>query len=131
MIIRYKKVGILGAISCIGFIAIYLLLIRYANVVLTTEGILGILVCIALNYILVNIILKQIKAGELAKAATLKAYKKMKDIVIPAIILFVVASLISWTELNSFGMVIFWGFIVSPIYNLLITRTLLILDDKK
>ena len=51
--ILYKKNGILVGISTIGYLAILLVLIRYTNVILTLEGICGILVSIVLYYIFV------------------------------------------------------------------------------
>ena len=50
-IIRYKKNGLLTAISFIGFIAVLLLVLRLTNVMITLEGLVGILIGIVLNYI--------------------------------------------------------------------------------
>ena len=131
LIIRYKFKGLLSAISYIGFLAIYLLIIRYANVTLTIEGILGILISIILNSIWINIILNKIKKGTSAKLAVAQTFKDTQKIVIPAFILFTVSAFISWSELNSFGMTIFWGYIIQPIYNVIVTRGLLILNEKE
>ena len=50
LIIRYKLLGILSAISYIGLPSTLLLLIRYANVTLSIEGIFGIGIILILNY---------------------------------------------------------------------------------
>ena len=52
MIIKNKAKGILGAISYLGFIALYLLLIRYTNVEISLSGIIAIALIGILDYIL-------------------------------------------------------------------------------
>ena len=52
--LRYKLTGVLSSIAFIGFTALYLLLVRYANVIITLEGIFGIAVILVINYILTN-----------------------------------------------------------------------------
>ena len=52
--LRYKLTGVLSSIAFIGFTALYLLLVRYVNVIITLEGIFGIAVILVINYILTN-----------------------------------------------------------------------------
>ena len=51
LIVRYKKLGALATISYIGLISVFLILIRYANVVISIEGIFAIAIVLVLNYI--------------------------------------------------------------------------------
>ena len=52
--IRYKSSGVLGAISFIGLVSIFALAIRYTNVIISIEGIFGIVLVLILNYIFIN-----------------------------------------------------------------------------
>ena len=61
LVVRYKLNGLLGAISYLGLASIFVLLIRYANVVLSLEGIFGIVIILVLNYLFVNKLLSKLK----------------------------------------------------------------------
>ncbi|MBQ9659270.1 MAG: hypothetical protein IJV31_11020, partial [Clostridia bacterium] len=56
--IKYKASAILSLISYVGFVALYLLVIRYANTIVTIEGIGAILILMIINYVLVQRIIK-------------------------------------------------------------------------
>ena len=66
-VIRYRVNGLLSAIAFIGLISLYLLVIRYTNVSISIQGIVGIIVTIILNYIFINKILSTIKKSEDSK----------------------------------------------------------------
>ena len=119
--LKLKMSAIFAGISLIGFIAIYLLIIRYANVVLTLEGIAGILLVIWINYLLIRAMLK--------KSDVIEVYKEFFTEMIPVIIAIVVFSFISWTNIASFGMVMFWGLLLTVPYHLALTHTLI--EEKK
>lgn len=119
--LKHKMSAIFAGISLIGFIAIYLLIIRYANVVLTLEGIAGILLVIWINYLLIRAMLK--------KSDVIEVYKEFFTEMIPVIIAIVVFSFISWTNIASFGMVMFWGLLLTVPYHLALTHTLI--EEKK
>ena len=78
LIIRYKLLGLLGAFSYVGLMSILLLIIRYANVVLSMEGIFGIAIVLILNYIFVNKFLNKLKDNrkDLSKEEVIKANKE-------------------------------------------------------
>lgn len=119
--LKHKMSAVFAGISLIGFIAIYLLIIRYANVVLTLEGIAGILLVIWINYLLIRAMLK--------KSDVIEVYKEFFTEMIPVIIAIVVFSFISWTNIASFGMVMFWGLLLTVPYHLALTHTLI--EEKK
>ncbi len=52
LIVKYKKNGLLSSLALIGYTAVLLLVLRYANVMLTMEGMIAIIIAIVLNYIL-------------------------------------------------------------------------------
>ena len=136
-IIRYKVNGLLSAIAFIGLISLYLLVIRYTNVSVSIQGIVGIIVTIILNYIFINKILSTIKKSEDSKKlATVKegikeSYKEFFMKLIPICISVIVFCFISWTTISSFGMVMFWGIALIALYNYLITATMLKVKAEK
>ena len=115
--LKHKMSAIYAGISLIGFMSLYLLIIRYANVILTLEGISGILLVLWLNYLLIKTMLKKLDAIE--------AYKEFFTEMIPVIIAIVVFSFISWTNIASFGMIMFWGLLLTVPYHLAITNALI------
>ena len=124
LIIRYKSLGTLGAIAYIGFISLLTIVIRYTNVVLSIEGLLGMVVTISLNYILINKLLAR-------NDNRLEAYKECFVKIIPVIILAITFCFTSWRPINSFGMVMFWGIVLMVAYNGLVTNSLLKIKEGK
>lgn len=123
IMIKYKGTGILGAISYIGFTALYLLILRYTNVVISIEGIFGIGMILVLNYIF----LYQLLAKENKK----EVYKKYFITILPIIIMVIAFCFIKWIPIASFGMVMFWGILLIAIYNAIVTNNLLKIKEGK
>ncbi len=121
LIIKYKKLGLLGAIAFIGYVALLLIVVRYTNVSISVAGMFALLLSVILNYIITIIILTHLKNEDGGKLAFGKAVDKIIMIIIPAYIIAIV-----FTFANSFGMVMFWGLTVSVLYNYIVTRTLLV-----
>lgn len=113
LIIKYKGKGILAGISIIGYVALLLLVIRYANVELSIAGIIEILFSTLINYMLVVSMLKEEKINN--------AIKKYSLILIPTL-----AIAIAFTFANiAVGTVLFWGIVIAMLYNISITNLLL------
>lgn len=136
-IIRYKVNGLLSAIAFIGLISLYLLIIRYTNVSVSIQGIVGIIVTILLNYIFINKILSKIKKSEdsqkleTVKEGIKESYKEFFIKLVPICISIIAFCFISWTTISSFGMVMFWGVALIALYNYLITATMLKVKAEK
>lgn len=136
LIIRYGILGVLGTTSYIGFTSILLVVIRYANVVLSIEGIFGIAIVLILNYIFVNKFLRKLKESkkDLSKQEVIKAnketYKEFFIKIIPIIIMIVTFCFVQWVPISSFGMVMIWGIALIAAYNVIITNNLLKLKAK-
>ncbi len=122
-IVKYRVKGVIISVCMVGFIALYLLILRYANVVITLEGIFSIALVFVINYILNIMILNRLQKN-VEKTFT-KALTKFALSMVPMLILSVVCCFSSWMSLFSFGMILFWGLITSIVYNLVITRTFL------
>ena len=137
LIVRYRVNGLLSAIAFIGLISLYLLVIRYTNVSVSIQGIVGIIVTIILNYIFVNKILLTIKKSENnKKLATIRegikeSYKEFFMKLIPICLSVIVFCFINWTTISSFGMVMFWGIALIALYNYLITAEMLKVKAEK
>ena len=129
LIIKYRKDGLLASIALIGYIATLLLVLRYTNVVLTMEGIVAIVISIVLDYIFTVYLLNLVKKDETSSLFK-EALIKTIFIIIPVLITAVVLCFAGWLPIFSFGMVAFWGLLVIVLYNLIITRTLIV-DTRK
>ena len=134
LIVKYNKNGAIAAISYIGYIAVFLLVLRYANVTITTEGLFGILISIILNYIFIMYLLKVLKQEENNQTGSRMAYNKsvlaMILILVPTLIVGITLCFSSWLSMYSFGAIIFWGILLIVAYNTLVTRTLVVLSSK-
>ncbi len=129
LIVKYRFLGLLGAVSYMGLFSALFLLIRYTNVALSIQAILGIIILLILNYILVNKLLFNLKTEKLEKMTT---NQRLKDTyqefflkIIPICIATIVFCFAKWAPISSFGMVMFWGIVLIAIYNLVITNALL------
>lgn len=123
-LIKYKALGALGVISFIGWIALFMLLIRYANVTISMEGALGIVIAGILNYMLVSQLLAKPEQRK-------EVYQKFVCQIIPIIILVITFSFMAWTPISSFGMVMFWGIVLILVYNWIVTNLLLKIQTGK
>ena len=136
-IVRYRVNGLLSAIAFIGLISLYLLVIRYTNVSVSIQGIVGIIVTIVLNYIFINKILLTIKKSEDSKKlenvkeGIKESYKEFFMKLIPICLSVIVFCFINWTTISSFGMVMFWGIALIALYNYLITAEMLKVKAEK
>lgn len=131
LIVKYKKNGLLSGLALIGYTAVLLLVLRYANVMLTMEGMIAIIIAIVLNYIFTVYLLSLIKHKDsrtVAEASHVfkEALIKTLFIFIPVAITSIILCFAGWLPIYSFGMVIFWGLLLIVLYNLIITRTLVV-----
>ena len=131
IVIKYKMQGLLASISCIGFISLFLLLIRYTNVLISIEGIGAIIFTIIINIVLNIIILSKVEKLQDIDESVKKAYKEVFNKLISIIIMTIVLCFARWENLSSFGMIMFWGLILIAVYNILVTKTLLKLRESK
>jgi len=120
--IKYKTNGFLASISSIGFISVLSLLLRYTNVIISIEGIGAIILTIIINFRINQIMLENLRDAN---------YKKLLLNLVPVVIVTLVFCFIRWTNLSSFGMVMFWGLVLIAGYNALVTKTLLKLRESK
>ena len=117
MVVKHKFRGLLAAISSIAFVSLYLVLLRVFNVTIAMEGIIGGIIVLVLNYI-INMRLIKTKDNK-------EYYNTYLDIImklIPVFALSIAFVFIPVIALSSLGMVMFWGIVLSLIYNIAITK---------
>ena len=126
LVIKYKLRGLIASIAFVGFTGLYLLLVRYTNVTVTLESICALAIVLAINY-LITYKLLSIKEtdNEIKSKLYVKEFKAIMLKSIPIFIIAVVFAFIKWTKISTFGMFIFWGLLLSLIYNYVITRDML------
>ena len=127
LIVKFKAKGFIATFLQIGYIALLLLVIRYTNVIITIEGILGIIISAILNYILVYAMLSNLKKkGQIE-------WKLIGKFALRTIIVYILAVVLAFnslTRINSLGMTLVWGSFCLYIYNLAITRNVLKMLNK-
>lgn len=134
--IVFKTNGLVAGISEIGLAAIYLIVLRYTNVMISIESIVGIALILVLNYIFTFMILNNIKkmkkenAEKLVNKATTNAYIKFFNRSLPICIMAIAFSFAKWIPLSSFGMVTVWGLVTIAIYNTIITKSILKIKEE-
>lgn len=135
MIIRYRKLGLLAVISYIGYMAVLLLIIRFTNLIITLDGICGILILAILNFVLLIYLLEMLKKTD----KNILDYKKVFEksfisillVLIPTLIIGIVLCFSAWLPAYSFGTIIFWGIFIMGIYNIVITKILFLNSIKE
>ena len=129
--IKYKTNGLLASISTVGFVSILSLLLRYTNVNISIEGIGAVILTLIINMIIVQNILEKVKNGLNVRETVVEVYKKELLKLLPIIIITLVFCFAGWSNLISFGLIMFWGLTLILTYNALVTKTLLKLKESK
>ena len=129
--IKYKGKGLLCAISFIGFISVFSLLLRYTNVLISIEGIGAIILTILINLKINKSILEKTQNMHMLKESYTETYKEQFWRIIPIMIIAVTFCFSGWTNLSSFGLIMFWGIILIPLYNIIVTQTLLNIEENE
>lgn len=131
LIVKYKLNGLLAGIAYVGLAALYTLLIRYTNVVISIESIFGIATTLILDYIFTILMLNNIKENikvqneNVVNKSIINTYKKFFNRIMPICIIAVAFCFVKWIPISSFGMITFWGLDIIAVYNAIITRYLL------
>ena len=123
--IKFKTNGLLAGLSLAGFIALYTLIVRYTNTIISLEGLFGMFLVLIFNLVFTKKMLKYIEEKQEIKEATKQTYKEIYIKLIPILIMCIACCFAQWIPITSFGITIFWGITIMAIYNFLITRTLL------
>ena len=116
-IVKFKLKGILAIILEIGYIAFLLLALRYTNIKITLEGIVGIVISVILSYIYIY---KAFKENSLNFIKVVTA--KFALALIPVYLVAIIFTFNSIANISSLGMTLVWGIITMYLYNLTLTQ---------
>ena len=116
-IVKLKSKGILAIILEIGYIAFLLLALRYTNIKITLEGIVGIVISVILSYIYIY---KAFKEDSLNFIKVVTA--KFALALIPVYLVAIIFTFNSIANISSLGMTLVWGIITMYLYNLTLTQ---------
>lgn len=125
-VIRYKLNGLLAVLAFAANCSLFLILIRLTKIPVSLNGFAGMVGLILLNTILVNNLLKEIQNKDKSFTENIKqGYLNTIDVIIVALIIFVVFSFSAMTVISSMGLLVFWGWLIVVLGNLLLTVPLL------
>ena len=124
-IVIFKLNGIIASILQIGYIALLLLVLKYTNVIITLEGLFAIILAGIINMIFIYKVLQDVKKDINVVSAVNKSIIKFVNMSIPLLIVAIVFCFVKYLGINSFGMVIFWGYVISLLYNIVFTKMIL------
>ena len=125
IIVKYRKMGLLSSLAYLGYIALFLLIIRYTDCAITLNSICGIVLIMILNFVFTVKIAKDIKSDDSIADVKEKLKQKMIEfimILVPMAILLVVTA---FTGISNLGIILFWGIITMIAYNFIVTKNLL------
>lgn len=123
--IKYKANGIFAIIGTCGLMAIILIIVRYANVIISLESIVAIICILVSNFLMLEYVLRKFSKAEENKPEIIKeTYKRYTSILLPLLIVAIVFTFINWLPIASIGMLLFWGMVILMLYNY-ITMSLL------
>lgn len=120
-IIIFKLKGIMASVLQIGYVALLLLVLKYTNVCVTIEGLFAIVLVSIIN---VAFMYKVFKNGNSQNAVNENLIDFLNKS-IPILIIAIILCFVKFVEINSFGMIMFWGYVVSLLYNIVFTKGIL------
>ena len=132
IVFRFKSKGLLAAITMLANAALFTLLIRLTGITISLNTLAGIVALLIINiYLLLNI-LKEIENKDKSFGSNIKeAYLKSIDVLAVSLIIFAVFAFNSMTVISSMGLLLFWGWLVVIIGNLLLTVPTLRIGGKE
>lgn len=131
-ILRYKLNGLLAVLGFVTNAALFLIVIRLTNIEISLNSFAGILGVIVLYAMISNILLKELKNEQKAFVDNVKvAVLNSLDLLIIALILLVVLTFTNMALINTVGLLIFWGWLITVLGNLIFTIPMLYLANNK
>lgn len=128
VIVKFRLNGLYAIVLSVGYVAITLMCIRLVNVTISLEGIIAVLLGYVANILFSVLLLKDYKDTLSKKDKTRllnNVIKKYTLVLIPELLISIVCCFTVWVPLFSFGMVMFWGIMISWIYNVVMSKIIL------
>lgn len=124
LLLKTKK--ILGVVLQIGYVSLLLLVLKYTNVVITLEGLAALIIISLINVAFLARVMASIKNKKEVPAKVVNDnIVKFINVGIPLIIVSIIFCFVKWLEVKSFGNVIFWGYVIALLYNIIFTKIIL------
>ena len=131
-IIKYKVKGLLSIIGTFTNIALFTILIRLTNISISMNSIAGIVGLIIINTYLINNILKELENKDKTFGENIKkAYFNTINVLIISLFIFVVFAFNKMAVISAMGLLMFWGWIIVVLGNLLFTAPMLAIRTKE
>lgn len=131
-IIKYKFNGLLVVIGMTANTSLITILARITNITISLDSFAAAIGLIVLNTYLVSNILKETQNKDKTFGQNIKtAYLKSIDLIIITLIVFAVFAFNSMTVISSMGLLLFWGWTVIVLGNLLLTVPMLKIGGKE
>lgn len=120
LVIKFKAKGFIAVYFQVGFLGVLLLILRLTNVILTMEGIAGIVISMVLEYIFTYIVLTNLskETEGMYKKSNLTFFLNT----LPIYIVAVVFTFATRAHISSFGMALFWGILMIYVYNFIFSK---------
>ena len=126
LIFKYKVKGLLAVLGFVTNISIFLIIIRITKIQISLNSFAGMFGLIILNNILLNNLLKCIKNKDKVFSENIKdAYLKTLDVIVIMLIILIVLAFSGMTVINTVGLVLFWGWVITVFGNLIFTVPML------
>lgn len=120
-IVIFKLKGIMASVLQIGFMALLLLVLKYTNVCITMEGLFAIVLASIINTMFIYKVFKNNDSQKAINESLIDFINKS----IPILIVAIICCFVKATAISSFGMIMFWGYVVSLLYNIVFTKGML------
>ena len=120
LVIKFKAKGFISVYFQVGYLGVLLLVLRLTNVIITMEGMSAIVISMVLEYIFTYLVLKNMQEDKdgMYKKANLEFLLNT----FPIFLISIVFRFAARTNINSFGMILFWGIIIIYIYNFIFSK---------
>ena len=120
LIIKFKARGFISIYFQVGFLAVLLLILRLTSVVITMEGLVGIVISMVLEYMFTYIVLKNLTTGAegMYKKSNLAFFLRT----LPIYVVAVVFTFGTRMHISSFGTTLFWGILMVYVYNFIFSK---------
>ena len=127
LIFKYKLSGLCASIAFIGYLALLMLIIKGTNIYITLGSIAAIAISLLIQFIAMNKILKSNKE----KININETILNTTIMLIPIYIIAIVFCFNSWLPISSFGATMFWGLLLSSLYNYLVVKNVLVIKSEE
>ena len=130
-IFKYKVNGLLTVLGFVANISLFLVIIRLTKIEISLNSFAGVLGLIVLYTILANNILKAVRSKENNFGENVKvAYLNSIDVLVVSLILTIAFAFTNMSLISTMGLLLFWGWLITIIGNLILTIPMLSIVNK-